>query len=409
MGEAQRFGETLARLRRCSGKSQTRLAEVLCELSGRSTVTRHEISRYERGVRLPGAFWLPYLAEALGVSVATLERAMATGRLPEEFTNDLGGTLGRFELPGDLCGSPSIRRGRQIGHHEVNDLAGRVHGLRLADDVLAGGDLIAPAFRELDGAISLYRESRHTEGVGRALLAQTGELAQIGGWIASDAGQHQQADRTYRLGISAAREAGDLALVGNLAGSLAYQLSNTGREDEGVVLAQAALHEAGPHAHPTARALYLDRIAWAQAQVGDSQAAMRALGRAHEALTEDSPDEAPRWAYWVSPEELQVMDARVYTELHRPLRAVPVLTEVLAGYDTTHARELALYLSWLAVALVDANEPEESAGVATRMLELASEVASERTVGRAHVVLAKLEPYSDIPEVRELFDRVAAN
>lgn len=408
MSGAQPFGETLTRLRRCAGLSQTRLAETLCELSGRSTVTRHEISRYERGTRTPGPYWLPYLARALGITVETLEHAMATGRLPEEFTNDLSASLRRFEVSGDLFKSHSIRTGRRIGHDVVRDLAARVHGLRLADDLLAGGDLMAPAFRELDSAICLYRESRHTEEVGRALLAQTGELAQIGGWIASDAGQHEKAEHAYRLGISAAQEAGDPVLVGNLASSLAYHLSNTGRVDEAVALARAALKEAGPDAHPTARALYLDRIAWSETRAGHGQAAVKALDQAHEALAEAASSQSPQWAYWVSDDELRVMDARVYTELHRPLRAVPLLTEVLAGYDSTHARELALYLSWLAVALADANEPEESAGVASRMLELSSEVASDRTAKRSHVVLAKLEPFRDVREVRELFERLTA-
>ena len=43
------------------------------------------------------------------------------------------------------------------------------------------------------------------------------------------------------------------------------------------------------------------------------------------------------------------------------MRAIPILTDVLSGYDATHARELALYLSWLAIAWADANEPEEAA------------------------------------------------
>jgi hypothetical protein len=81
---------------------------------------------------------------------------------------------------------------------------------------------------------------------------------------------------------------------------------------------------------------------------------------------------------------------------------VPLLTEVLARYDTAHTRELALYLSWLAVALADANEPEEAASTARRMLELSADVASDRTTDRARVVLDRLGPYNTVPEVREL-------
>ncbi|GAA3306907.1 hypothetical protein GCM10020295_64360 [Streptomyces cinereospinus] len=272
--------------------------------------------------------------------------------------------------------------------------------------MLAGGDLIRPALRDLRRAVKLYRENTFSGEVGRQLLRQIGELAQIAGWIASDAGQHAEAERIYRLGISAARQAEDHTLAGNIAGSLAYQLSNTGRESEGVTLAQAALHDAGSDAPPKARALYLDRVAWAHTKAGGiehGQQAMRALGEAGQALSEDSPGtESPAYLYWVDAGELRVMESRVYTELHRPLRAVPLLREVLSAYDATHTREMALYLSWLAVALADANEPEEAAAVAERVISLGADTPSERVAERVRVILSRLQEYAEVPEVAAL-------
>ncbi|GAB3149356.1 hypothetical protein [Microbispora hainanensis] len=130
----------------------------------------------------------------------------------------------------------------------VADLSARVHRPRLADDVLAGGDLLQPAFREFDAATPLYRESTYTGTTSRALLGVIGELAQITGWIASDAGRPEEAARVYRLGISAAQEAGDGTLESNLLGSLAYQITNIGDPNEGVTLACAAVEALGPHA-----------------------------------------------------------------------------------------------------------------------------------------------------------------
>ncbi|TDC45538.1 XRE family transcriptional regulator [Actinomadura sp. KC345] len=406
----KRFGAYLAQLRRDARKSQRQLAETLCRISGTASLTRHEISRWERGDRVPDV-WLPALATALSVPLDTLERGAAHAR-----GEDIGPgprspaeALAYFLPDHDVgLGPLASSAGRRVGATTAAALADRAHGLRLADDVIAGGDLLVPALRELDGAVRLYRETTHSEETGRSLLSSIGEIAQIAGWIASDAGEHDQAARAYRLGVSAAREAGDLALVGNLAGSLAYQLSNTGHEDDGLSLAHAALDEAGPDAPAKARALYLDRVAWAHTKAGDAQPAMRALAEAHEAMADEDSHESPDWAYWVSPEELDVMDARVYTELRRPLRAVPLLQEVLSRYDSTHTRELALYLSWLAVALVDANEPEEATMAARRMLDLSADFASDRTARRGRIVLTKLEPYRDIPEVREVLDTYAA-
>lgn len=394
------IGANIRQLREERGWSQARLAREVCQ-AARVTgepVGRQEISRWETGKRTPRE-WLPILAAALGVSVDALKTPQAPAEPPLP-------TLADFLPEGDPLSPLEGRPGRRVGMAQVDDLQQRVHGLRLADDVLAGGDLIRPALRELRSAVKLYREGSHTGEVGRQLLRQIGELAQIAGWIASDAGQHSEAERIYRLGVSAATQAEDRTLAGNIAGSLAYQLSNTGRESEGLTLAHAALNDAGTDAPPKARALYLDRVAWAHTKSGgteNGQQAMRALGEAGQALSEDSAGtESPAYLYWVDAGELRVMESRVYTEIHRPLRAVPLLREVLSGYDATHTRELALYLSWLVIALADANEPEEAAAVADRVITLAADIPSERTAERVRVILRRLQDFADVPEVAAL-------
>jgi transcriptional regulator with XRE-family HTH domain len=402
---ASSIGANVKRLREQRGWSQARLAHEVCRAAGvvGEPVGRQEVSRWETGKRTPRE-WLPFLAAALAVSVEVLRAPLVPAEPPLP-------TLADFLPEGDPLSPAEGRTGRRIGMGQVDDLQKRVHGLRLADDVLAGGDLIRPALRELRSAVRLYRKGTHSSEVGRQLLCQIGELAQIAGWIASDAGQHSEAERIYRLGISAATQAEDHTLAGNIAGSLAYQLSNTGRESEGLTLAQAALHDAGTDAPPKARALYLDRVAWAHTKAGgvaNGQQAMRALGEAGQALSEDSEGiESPAYLYWVDAGELRVMESRVYTELKRPLRAVPLLREVLSDYDATHTRELALYLSWLAVALADANEPEESAAVAERVITLASDIPSERTAERVRVILRRLHEYAEVPEVAALLAEAA--
>ncbi|HEY8986059.1 MAG TPA: helix-turn-helix transcriptional regulator [Streptomyces sp.] len=398
----KQFGQYLASLRRHTGRSQRQFAAVLCAASGTQSITRNEVSRWERGGRVPDV-WLSTIAQVLGVPLAELEQAAAyargdtLARLP-----GVAATLADLLPDGDALEPLAAPGGRRIGATTVDGLAARVHGLRLADDVLSGGDLIAPAFRELRAAVRLYRESEHSEETGRGLLVQIGELGQIAGWIASDAGRGEDAEHAYRLGLSAARQAGDAPLVAQLAGSLGYHLTNSGREREGLELAKATVTEAGPDAPATTRALFLDRVAWAHTRAGEAQPALRALGEAHAALDATDGPPAPTWAYWVNREELEVMDARVFTELRRPLRAVPLLQDVLARYDATHAREVALYRSWLAVALADANEPEQAAEEARRVIDTSGDLSSERTAERARTVLHRLKDYEDVPEAREV-------
>ncbi|GAA4206437.1 transcriptional regulator [Microbispora amethystogenes] len=364
----------------------------------RETIIRR-IKAYEAGHNQPRDPYRLLYTRVFDISEAELFDMPQTPSRPA-----LDDVLAR--LPdSDTLTSRLPRTGRRIGMSTIADLSAAVHRLRLADDMLAGGDLLQPAFRELDAATRLYREATYSENTGRALLCRIGEFAQITGWVASDAGHHEQAAKTYRLGIWAAQGAGDGTLQSNLLGSLAYQITNVGDPNEGVTLAHAAVDAAGPHAPARARALAWDRVAWAHVQVGEADAAMRALGQAGAALADHSDEDEPAYLYWVNAHELQIMEARAYTELRRPLRAVPLLTDVLHHYDATHARELALYLSWLAVALADANEPEEAARTALRMFDLSKDLASDRTVRRHRVVLDRLAPYRDVPHVREVIEQ----
>jgi transcriptional regulator with XRE-family HTH domain len=78
--QPESIGPLLARLRLRRGHSQLRLAEQLCAASGVPTVTRHEVSRWEREQRVPGPFWLGWLAAVLEVPLDALAEAPRPAR-----------------------------------------------------------------------------------------------------------------------------------------------------------------------------------------------------------------------------------------------------------------------------------------------------------------------------------------
>ncbi|MDY0812048.1 hypothetical protein [Kitasatospora purpeofusca] len=154
-----------------------------------------------------------------------------------------------------------------------------------------------------------------------------------------------------------------------------------------------------------------DRAAWAAALAGREREAAAALGRvqdAHDAHRPQAEDE-PDWLYWVSRDESLVMQGQVWTELRRPLRAVPILQTVIATYDHEHARESALYRSWLAAALLDAGEVEEAASETLRVIDLSTGLTSDRVAKRIIMLAERLVPYEHVPAAREALERVRAH
>jgi transcriptional regulator with XRE-family HTH domain len=81
IGESdETIGGLIALVRAENGITQLRLAAGLCASAGVATVTRHEVSRWEREERIPSGYWLAWLALALDVPLEQLERAAAAAR-----------------------------------------------------------------------------------------------------------------------------------------------------------------------------------------------------------------------------------------------------------------------------------------------------------------------------------------
>nr|WP_148302848.1 helix-turn-helix transcriptional regulator [Saccharothrix espanaensis] len=74
------ISEILAELRRGRGLTQDDLAERLHAASGNTSVTREEVSRWERGKRIPGPYWRSWLGQVLDTPQHELERAAAIER-----------------------------------------------------------------------------------------------------------------------------------------------------------------------------------------------------------------------------------------------------------------------------------------------------------------------------------------
>ncbi|MEV7004807.1 helix-turn-helix transcriptional regulator [Streptomyces sp. NPDC093982] len=114
------IGANIRRLREQRGWSQARLAHEVCRAAGvqGEPVGRQEVSRWETGKRTPRE-WLPFIADALAVSVEVLRTPLLPSVPPLP-------TLADF-LPEDYPLSPlEGRTGRRLGMGTVNDLQQRV-------------------------------------------------------------------------------------------------------------------------------------------------------------------------------------------------------------------------------------------------------------------------------------------
>ncbi|MGO1050379.1 helix-turn-helix domain-containing protein [Crossiella sp. CA198] len=278
------------------------------------------------------------------------------------------------------------RSGRRVAVSLTDAAEARVIELRHLDDTVGSADLLPAIVKELSETRALVRNGSYTEVTGRRLLTAAGELSQLAGWVASDAGRYGEAQRYYLSGVSAADAADNHCLAAQLFSSLSYQLSNTGKAADGLLLARTAV-KGSNGATPLVRALLLERVAWASARTRDRDATRRALDAVDDAYERRSPDiNEPEWVYWLNRAEIDVMAGRCMIELGDPGAAEPLLTAAVATYPDAHSREVALYLSWLAESHARTGALDAAKATLNRAKVYASRMPSARTDDRFKAV-----------------------
>jgi transcriptional regulator with XRE-family HTH domain len=393
------LGARLTQIRIRQGRSQLQIAELLCAASGLPTVTRHEVSRWEREQRVPSPYWLRWLAVVLDVPLDELERAAAITRAGRAGRPEP--RLGRQAAPA----APAWRRGFTVPVAPAAPAASEAPMASAAPAAPAGSDAAATPFRRwstaelrrLDDLVggadlsdlvngALRIEARAVRAAPTpARLAGLAELAQLAGWVNGDAGDARAARAAHRLGLRAARQAGDPALVGHLLSTAAQVSTDPVRA---LALARAGATEAARAGSATARALSLQRVAHAAALTGDARRCERAITAAERMYGRRRPDLDPSWVYWLTDDEFAAMTGRCYAILRRPRLAVPLLSHALAGIR--HPRSAALYRGWLAEAHLDAGAPDAAAPLAARALLDAVRAGSVRAAERARALHARL-------------------
>lgn len=425
------LGRLIAETRRRRGYSQTRLAALLCAAAGVTTVTRHEVSRWERGDRLPGEQWLAWLALVLDLPPAWLaaaarpvDRPVLTDdatrfqQLAESWLRHCGrGDATSATSPGPPDGftgrrlTDPDRTGAGVSRHwsgrpgaPLAELDRQVAELRRMDDLVGGADLAPIAHRRWQQAADRLHRARGADR--RRLLRPVTELAQLAGWTAADAGDRPAALRAYRAGLVLAMEADDAALGGHVLGAASHLLCDA---DPRAAWRLARIAAAGTRraGSPGLRALLAHRAALAAARAGDGRVAADGLLIARRLGDRMRPEREPSWLYWLDQAELAAMAGRCLVALDRPVRALPLLEQPgLHRPRRGQPRTRAVYAGWLARALLGVGEVEQACAVGADAAVEAVRAGSARAAEQTRELSVRLAARPQTRPVRELSELI---
>ncbi|MET9035294.1 helix-turn-helix domain-containing protein [Streptomyces mirabilis] len=407
------FGTVFRLARTRAGISYSQIAaecDIKPERVGTLAKGRGRITSFDKIVQIADAFRVPghtvglaprpWETDGLPVPAPSTENGSASLRrrtVLQAATGGLAATLPRLQ---------ALPAPKRVTNDYVGRLRERTARLRGLDDILGGSDTFRVYLSEYQSTKGLLRTASFTESSRQRLMSLGAEQAQQAGWAAFDGGRLTEAKSLYEESKTIAREAGDSDLLGNSFSFLAYQ---TADPFEAFEIAARSCSAITPSTPLGVRALLHERMAWACALADQPTAAERALDEARDALAKQDPGEPqPDWAAWVDANELDIMTGRCWAELRRPLRAVPVLESALSRFDDAHARDKALYLSWLADAYLSAGEVEQAAAATGRALDLSTGIASVRPRQRLAPVLAQLAQHLSVAAVRGVLEKAAS-
>lgn len=400
-----RIGELIARRRGDLSLSQDDLAARLVEVSGRTTLDREIISRWEREKRVPGPMWLGHLAEALETTLTELRSSVQfTKRLRRSLQEPFDQGLSLL-LSADEEKELEETAGR-VSVDTIEKLLSRSYSL---DDEFGGGSLWRQIDMNIRAASDLFSRSL-TLAEGNRLRQALGGLTQIAGWLSIDASRHAQANKNLTAALYAAYETDDDALAAHVLGYMSLHAFYRDRTREAASLARTSLDRAHVRQTPALHAILSARLARCLARLGEADACRRALD-SFASTADQTGGDSPLWLEYVDTIELVAQRGACFLDLGDFQQASDATEEAISLLQSkapNRTRDLAHYKIRLASVHIRQHDLDRAMSAAQDAYVLTTQIDSARINERFNEMVSELSQFGSAA-VRDTLDSFHAD
>lgn len=307
--------------------------------------------------------------------------------------------------------------GRKLSEPELDLLETTTVMFRQWDAQCGGGLRRKAVVGQLHEVTDLLQESQ-PRSVSQRLFRTTAELAHLAGWMSYDVGLQPSAQKYFVLALHAAKEAGDRPLGALILSDMSRQMIHLGRPEDGLELIHLAQYGSRDSATPRTQAMLFAMEARAYANTGEVNKCHRAARMAENTFTDASSEQDPDWIRFFTEAELNAENAHSYRDLAYVAGRSPMYASLahpameravrLFREQGSHQRSLALNLIGMSTVHLLQNNPEQACATAVEAAGIAGRIRSERVNTRLRTTAAAaVDQFGDVPEVRQLSDRLA--
>lgn len=298
--------------------------------------------------------------------------------------------------------------GSQLTGDLLDALQSTTDSLRTMDASDGSGTLTALGDSHLRFLKHLVEKTSYDEETGRRLAAIIADTAMQTGWFAFDSGDRDRPLGYLYASLRAAKASQDVRLGAGALSYMAIHGYSTGAPHHAVAAAQRARDKVKNLGTPALEAMLLMRQARGHAKLGESQAALTALGRAAELCAQGRSEHDPHWLYWVNEGEIHGQTGSCHLDLGDPTSAAASFTKAWQALNPADHRTRALFLSRAATAHVKQGDVEAGAATAHEALDLAATIQSARLDNHVASMIHGLHQAADSPYARDVVERHAA-
>lgn len=270
-----------------------------------------------------------------------------------------------------------------------------------------GESLWQAAAASADEGYLVLEQGSYRPRVGKQLLMATGRLRLCAGWLAFDAGRQHSARACYTDALALARQVDDREAETRALCGLARDSYVLHRPREAQRFATAASHVAASFSgSPRLAALSHLRHAVASSLMADAPGTDSAITQARKALDRGRGEPIEEWSAFLTPYEVDGIEASCAVELERASRAEALLEQVIVAYGSSRfRRNCALYRVRLARARLDSGAAEAANAAVD---DLSGELASWQVSSELDAVARRLAHYPGVPGVDRFLARRGA-
>ncbi len=301
-----------------------------------------------------------------------------------------------FEIPGAGLLKASPDASSEFGDSEyLESVRSHIGEIIALDNRFGGADLVKLSTRFFRTLHDHLGSGTYDPRLESELNSAAGELAEVVGWLAYDAEEHDLTRRMNQESLYFARLAGDRTIELLTLQNSSMHAAQQGRPREALHIARSVL-EGDYRLSPRLRALFLTRKARALAQGGDDSA-LHLFPQIRSLFLEGVSDRDPAWSWWIDERELAWHEAMAQRDLGQASRSISHFEQSVIATPATEIRSQYLHRAYLLQSQVDNSTWNAAVQTIRQLLPLAAEVASTRTVVLLRSILLQLATCDKVP------------